>query len=66
MQKRNLAVMAIMLVLFMMIVPTYISVVSSATGYIRINGKSASTIGQQVHTSWWQREPLLWRSRLVR
>jgi hypothetical protein len=48
MPKRNLAVMAIMLVLFMMLVPTYISVVSSATGYIRINGKSASTLGQQV------------------
>src|SRR3990170_4333124 len=47
MLKRSLEVLAIALLLFVILVPTYVSFVASSTGYIRINSKSASAPGQQ-------------------
>jgi hypothetical protein len=48
MLKRKLKVAGVMLLVLVIVVPAYISFVSSSTGYIRINGTSASVPGQQV------------------
>jgi hypothetical protein len=46
--KRNFRALSIALLIVLIIVPTYISLVSSSTGYIRINSKSASAPNQYV------------------
>ena len=46
--KRNFRALSIALLITIIIVPAYISLVSSSTGYIRINSKSASIPNQQV------------------
>jgi len=48
MLKRKFRALSIALLIVAMIVPTYVSLVSSSTGYIRINSKSASIPNQQV------------------
>jgi hypothetical protein len=48
MLKRKLQVAGVILLVLAILVPAYISFVSSSTGYIRINGTSASVPGQQV------------------
>ena len=46
--KRKLSVFAVAFLIVALVIPTYLSFVSSSTGNIRINSKSASTVGQQV------------------
>ena len=46
--KRNFRALSIALLMIAIIVPAYISLVSSSTGYIRVNSKSASIPNQQV------------------
>ena len=46
--KRNLKTLSIALLIAIIVVPTYVSLVSSATGYIRINSTSDSASGQTV------------------
>jgi hypothetical protein len=48
MLKRNLKVPVIVLLLSLLLIPAYISFVSSSTGYIRVNGTSASVPNPQV------------------
>ena len=48
MLKRNLKFPIIILLLALLLVPVYISLVSSSSGYIRINGTSASVPNQEV------------------
>src|SRR3989304_10344766 len=48
MLKRKLKVAGVILLVLAILIPAYISFVSSSTGYIRINGKSASVPSQQV------------------
>src|SRR3972149_7468066 len=48
MLKRKLKVAGVILLVLAILIPAYISFVSSSTGYIRINGTSASVPGQQV------------------
>jgi hypothetical protein len=46
--RRKLSVLAISFLIVVIVVPTYLSFVSSSTGNIRINGISTSVVGQQV------------------
>jgi hypothetical protein len=48
MLKRNLKFPIIVLLLALLLIPAYLSLVSSSSGYIRINGTSASVPNQQV------------------
>jgi len=48
MPKRNLKVPMVILLLITLLVPAYISLVSSSSGYIRINGTSTSIPYQQI------------------
>lgn len=48
MLKRNLKVPLTVLLLSLLLIPAYISFVSSSTGFIRVNGTSASVSNQQV------------------
>jgi len=48
MPTQKLRVLAIVVLVFAIVISTHISLVSSSTGYIRINGKSASVPSQQV------------------
>ena len=48
MLKRKLKVAGVILLVLAILIPAYISFVSSSTGYIRINGTSASIPSQQV------------------
>src|SRR3972149_9970420 len=50
MPKQKLRVLAIVILVFTIVLPTHVSLVPSSTGYIRINGKSASAPAQQVLT----------------
>jgi hypothetical protein len=46
--KRKLSVFFVAFLVLALIIPSYLSSVSSSTGNIRINNNSASTVGQQV------------------
>ena len=48
MLKRNQKVAIAILLLTVLLIPAYISIVSSSIGYIRINGTSASVPNQQI------------------
>ena len=48
MRKRFLVILAVVFLTLIILIPTQLMLVSSASGYIKINGKTASIPGQQV------------------